>query len=150
MKKSQVIKSLFESWKSFGRFEDIDQKYSSKEVKLIFLSDGLLGITTYDSSLDIEFGSMVLETMIQIKNRTTFEYIEDKENYRKFIISCNFLEGWLDWGSSIRGAWFDYYGGKFTPDVSLSNTGYDKDYIELSEEFINWLIDFLLDKNVEK
>lgn len=146
MKQIEAIKRLYESWKENERFQNVDEKYTSQEIRLMFLANGIIGLTTYDDELDIEFGKMILETMIQIKNKTTFEYIKDQNNYRNYILSCNLLNGWLDWGGSIRGAWFDYHEGKFTPSEFLSNVGYDENYIKLNEEFMDWFIDFLLDK----
>ena len=86
---------------------------------------------------------MILDTMIQIKNRTTFEYIKDKENYRKFILSCIFIEDWLEWGTSIRGTWFNAGDGKIVTDEALSNVDYEEDGIMITDKFMEWFIDWL-------
>ena len=81
-----IIKKMFAEWKEICVD---DETFSLKELKLIFLSSEIVGLTTYDYDLDKELGEMILETMTHIKNRTNFDYIED--NYRKYIISCNFI-----------------------------------------------------------
>jgi hypothetical protein len=86
---------------------------------------------------------MILDTLIQIKNGTTFEYIKNKNNYKNYILSCNFILDWLDWGTSIRGAWFNTVSGRITPYECLSDIGYNKDYIDITKDFINWFINFL-------
>jgi len=123
-----IIKKMFAEWKEICVD---DETFSLKELKLIFLSSEIVGLTTHDYDLDKELGEMILETMIHIKNRTNFDYIED--NYRKYIISCNFIINWLNWGASIRGAWFDPDGEIETPYGVIATT----------EEFMGDLIDFL-------
>ena len=128
---------------NFGEGESLYTYFNEREKRCLFLASELLDITTYDDGLSVEFGEMILETMIQIKNQTTFKYIEDKEKYKQFILSCNFLNGWLEWGTSIRGAWFNYYDSKISTPCSFYNVGYHNDTFKLSEDFTNWLIDFL-------
>jgi hypothetical protein len=123
-----IIKKMFAEWREICVD---DETFSLKELKLIFLSSEIVGLTTYDYDMDKELGEMILETMIHIKNRTNFDYIED--NYRKYIISCNFIINWLNWGDSIRGAWFDPDGEIETPYGVIATT----------EEFMGELIDFL-------
>lgn len=144
MNEKEAIEKLFDWWKeSYDINEDIDDYFDLKQQKQIFLSNVIIGLTTYDYDLDLKFGKIILETLNAIQNRKTFEYIRDESNYEKYIISCNFIKDWLDWGSSIRGAWFDFYGAKLVPDECLSNVGYDKEYIRLNEGFMTWLIEFL-------
>jgi NTP pyrophosphatase (non-canonical NTP hydrolase) len=51
-----------------------------------------------------------VEVCEAITEKTTFEYIKDEENYRWYIIMCNmpFFNGRLEWGTSMRGAWWDH------------------------------------------
>ena len=90
MNPKEAIKKLYEQWQEFTNEqypdnESLDTYFSEQEKKCIFLSSAIIGITTYDDELDKEFGKMILSTMIQIKNRITFEYIKNKENYKNFI-----------------------------------------------------------------
>jgi len=148
MNPKEAIKKLYEQWQEFTNEqypdnESLDTYFSEQEKKCIFLSSAIIGITTYDDELDKEFGKMILSTMIQIKNRITFEYIKNKENYKNFILSCNFIEEWIEWGTGIRGAWFNTGDGKIVPDEALSNVGYDEDGIRITDDFMEWFIEFL-------
>jgi len=86
---------------------------------------------------------MILDTLIKIKNRTTFEYIKNKENYKNFILSCNFIQDWLEWGTSIRGAWFNTGDGKIVLDEALSNVGYEEEFIRIDDDFMEWFVGWL-------
>jgi len=148
MNSKEAIVKLFEQWQEytneqFPDNESLDTYFSKQEKKCIFLSSAIIGITTYDDELSKEYGKMILDTLIQIKNRTTFEYIKDKENYRKFILSCNFIQNWIEWGTSIRGAWFNTGDGKIVPDEYLGNIGYKEDHIVITDDFMNWFVDWL-------
>jgi hypothetical protein len=142
MKSEEIIEAMWSKWQEWEG-EDLDKYHSKQEQKIIFLSEQILGITTYDSGLDIEFGNMILETIKHIENKTTFEYIKNENNYREYILSINFIESWLDWGTSIRGAWFNEYYGKITPNFILSNIDYDKEHIIITKGFMKWFIEFL-------
>jgi hypothetical protein len=104
--------------------------------KFRWLSDVLFNVTTYDENLDLEFGKMIHEVMVNIYNKTTFEYIEKSENYRPYILVCNLLKGlsMIEWGTSIRGGWFDY----------SSNPKFDgiltKDSLIITEDVIKYLL----------
>ncbi|MEM5009287.1 hypothetical protein WKH57_01070 [Niallia taxi] len=149
MESKEVIKELYEKWQfvenmSYSHGETMDYHFNESEKRKRFLSSAIIGISTYDDALDLEFGQMLYDTLVQIKNGTTFDYIKDEQNYRNYILSCNFISDWLDWGSSIRGAWFDIHEGAIRPNFPIENVeDYDKDYIKLDEYFIGWLIDFL-------
>jgi len=84
-----------------------------------FLSNFIFCFTTYDSEIGALFGKKAVEVALAINNGLTFEYIEDEENYKWFLIMCNmpFFNEKLDWASSIRGAWWDIWGNK-TFDLS--------------------------------
>lgn len=84
--------------------------FSNDEMsRLEFLSAYIFDFTTYDSDLDKEFALKAVEVADAISKRTTFDYIETAENYRWFIIMCNmeFFSCRIDWGTSIRGAWWE-------------------------------------------
>jgi len=53
-----------------------------------------------------------LEVCEAITNRKTFDYIRSAEGHLWYLIIVNmpFLVDKLDWGSSIRSAWWDVYG----------------------------------------
>lgn len=98
-----------------------------------FLSSDVMNYTTYDSDVDAVLVKWTLEVVEAILLRKTFEYIKEEPRYTRYLIVCNlpFLKGKLEWGGSIRGAWFDKggYGGivgalngppKKTPTYSMS------------------------------
>ncbi len=74
----------------------------------------VFNLCTYDSCLDELFVNTILEVCKVILGGTNFEYIKDEQNYTKYILVCQLLDKfhWIDWGTSIRGAWFEGY-----PDV---------------------------------
>lgn len=55
------------------------------------------------------FAQKAVEVCEAINDRKTFEYINDEENYKWFLLMCNmpFFSDKLEWGTSIRGAWWD-------------------------------------------
>ena len=81
------------------------------DSKLEYLSDNIFDFTTYDSEMSELFCEKALDVCNAIQERKTFEFIENKENYIWFLTMCNmpFFSDKLDWGTSIRGAWWDIY-----------------------------------------
>lgn len=78
--------------------------------KFEFLAAEIFDFTTYDSEVDILWSKRMIEVLEAILNRKTFDYIQSsKENYYNYLTMCNmpFLADKLEWGGSIRGAWFD-------------------------------------------
>lgn len=86
--------------------------YTSNDIKLMFLAEILFGIETDDSALSVMLGKDILEVINIIKKGLTFDYIKSEDNYKRYIIIANILNklDWIEWGTSIRGAWFDEYG----------------------------------------
>ena len=99
-----------------------------------FVSSGIFDLITYDSGLDELLGNKMMEVILSIRDGNTYDYIADDQNYIWFIKMCNtpFLGRALEWGTSIRGAWFDqsmtykidtcslFYDGKQIVDPILS------------------------------
>ena len=85
----------------------------NNDTRLEYLSSYIFDFTTYDGELDELFARKAIEVCKAISNKTTFEYIKSRENYIWYITMCNmpFFEGKLEWGTSIRGAWWDSYNG---------------------------------------
>jgi len=129
---------ILETYYKWVNDYNLNDYLSESEKKKAFLCDVILDMTTYDMGISIEIGEMVLETLIQIKNRTTFEYIKDATNYKNYILSCQFIMDWLNWGTSIRGAWFDTFEGVIGHACG--------EPILLTEDLINPFIDWLQSK----
>lgn len=90
------------------------------ESKLEFVGNHIFDFTTYDSDLDAKFAGRMLEVVEAIANRTTFEYHgQGQEKYENYILMCNmpFLANKIEWGTSIRGAWFD--AAPFSIDLNI-------------------------------
>lgn len=72
----------------------------------------LFGFTTYDSSIDKLLSENMIEVLECILQKKTFDYLDKSpENYLNYLNMVNmpFLKEKLEWGTSIRGAWFDEY-----------------------------------------
>lgn len=94
-------------------WESENEHLSQNQTKVEFLSFNVFGFITDDIDLDELFASKMLEVIKAILDQKTFEYQGiSKENYHNFILMCNmpFLKDKLEWGTSIRGPWFDKFG----------------------------------------
>lgn len=70
----------------------------------------IFGLATYDGDLDKLFVERICDVCKYIAAGKTFEFINmSEENYITFILVCQVLykKNWINWGTSIRGAWFD-------------------------------------------
>lgn len=132
---------VYDQMTMFGEIE-FKERLAEEPVgyKLMFLSSTIMGLTTYDTDLDFEFGKEIYEIMKAIYERKNFEYVKDDMKYKKFILISNILDrnGWLEWGTSIRGCWFDEYS-----EIELHD--YTGEKIRATNDFIKWLLeDFLI------
>lgn len=75
-----------------------------------FLSMNIFDFTTYCGYIDSVLVEKAIKACEAINNRTTFDLIKDKDDYIWFITILNtpFFIGKIEWGSSIRGAWWIY------------------------------------------
>lgn len=91
---------------------EVCKGYNEVESRLEFIGINVFDFTTYDGEMDNLFGSKALEVCKAINSKQTFEYQKDPENYKWYLIMVNmpFFEKKLEWGTSIRGAWWDLYG----------------------------------------
>jgi hypothetical protein len=95
--------------------ELLDRSYErenaeEEQSRYAYLSEYIFMFTTYDSEISDEFGQIAVAVCEAVTNRTTFEFIKDPENYRRFILLCNtpFFSDRIEWGTSIRGAWWRF------------------------------------------
>jgi hypothetical protein len=88
--------------------ESYKEEQSDVNSKLEYLSFNVFGFITYDGGIDDLFARKAVEVCKAITLRETFEYIKDPENYKWYLIMCNmpFFKDKLNWGGSIRGAWW--------------------------------------------
>jgi len=74
-----------------------------------YISEHIFDLAVYDGELAELFGGNCLLVAKAITDRTTFEFIkQSEEHYRTYIITCNlpFFASRIDWGGSVRGAWW--------------------------------------------
>ena len=103
-----------------------------------YLADHIFDFTTYDSEISYLFGRKALEVCVAINNGQIFEYHEKMandyqwyiDNYHWYIIMVNmpFFTDKLQWGTSIRGAWWDSCNG-----IKLKSCGIFKDREQILE-----------------
>ena len=136
------MKNDFIQWFNDSYENNKKQIYSKEDYKFIFLSSYIFDVITYDDELDLEFGKKIYEVMKSIQDRTTFDYIEEENNYKNYILVCNLLDKYdlIDWGTSIRGAWFSRdelktSAGKWNSDGTVIY----EDPIVSIKELIKWL-----------
>jgi hypothetical protein len=143
----ELIRKAFKFWTEIVD-EEITTLFSIQDCKYIFLSEQILGFDTYSRDLDLQFGRMFLEVMVVIETRTNHQYIKSAvAHHKNYVMACHFLKNCIEYGTSLRGAWFDYNDGKIYPDFCLSNiSGHTEDFIKIDEPFMKWFINFIQGK----
>lgn len=78
--------------------------------RLEYLADHIFSFTTYEQEMSEMFAARALLVCDAITCGKTFEYIAEDEDRMWFLLMCNmpFFKERLDWGGSIRGAWWDH------------------------------------------
>lgn len=99
----RFIKLLEDSYKAHG-----DMGIESKKE---YLANVIFDFDTDDSGIDELLSSKMLSVLRCILEKTTYEYIKNKDQYLDYILMINmpFLKEKLDSGISVRGSWFDNY-----------------------------------------
>jgi hypothetical protein len=85
-----------------GGFETFCTKYD-------WAASRIFDLVTYDPSLDEYFVKTILEVCKVILEKRNYDYIRNKDQYLIYILVCQMLDNfnWINWGTSIRGAWFE-------------------------------------------
>ena len=128
-----------------GKFiEILEQNYKEQaemgielDSKMEYLGNIIFDFTTYDGEIDVLFAEKMIPVLKSILERKTFEYQQDKEQYINYLTMVNmpFLTDKLEWGGSIRGAWFDEF-RKYEIDCGR---------IEIKEQELNIFIKDLIE-----
>ena len=134
---------------SFAAWRDLNPD-GTPQSRAAYLGEYIFGFTTYDEDMATEFGSKALEVCRAISDGETFEYIEDHDNYRWTLLMCNmpFFSRRLNWGASIRGAWWEADGtqldtfglwldGKQLTQPMIFTTGQWEEFIAAMLAFAN-------------
>jgi len=92
----------------------IQSKQTDREVdsKTEFVGEDIFDFVTYDANVTEMLANKMLEVINVILNKSNSQYQENPQNYLTYLMMVNmpFLKDKLDWGTSIRGAFFDEYG----------------------------------------
>ena len=97
-------------------FEEIKKCSENKKItKPEFIGEYIFEFTTYENLVLSLFAKKALEVCEAITNNNTFDYIRTEDGNLWYLIMVNmpFFEGKLEWGTSIRGAWWDLSSSKF-------------------------------------
>lgn len=83
-------------------------------------------------------GKKALSVCLAVSNKKTFEYIEIDELWYLIIVNMPFFQNKLEWGSSIRGAWWNLYGNKTFKLKSCGLFLDDEQVLELNLNESEW------------
>lgn len=91
---------------------ELESLRDDKVSKLEFLASDVFNFITYDGGMDEFLALKMLKVLSIILNEQNHQYIKKESNYKDFILMVNmpFLVDKLEWGASIRGAWYKDYG----------------------------------------
>ena len=100
-------KILEESYAEIAGREEHEEYGMSR---LEYISEYIFDFTTYQSDMAEQFAMRALDVCLAITEGTTFEYIKRDQGIMWFLLMCNmpFIYPKLNWGGSIRGAWWDH------------------------------------------
>lgn len=85
-----------------------DDSHGGDYSKYTWAAHNIFNLTTYDDWLDEVFVKDIIEVCKVILEDRNYEYIKNEQHYIKYILVCQMFENfrWIEWGTSIRGAWF--------------------------------------------
>lgn len=121
--------------------EEVETSECPPYNKLEFIGRDVFDFTTYDGAMDEFLAGKMIEVVDCILNGTTFEYQKDEANYINYLTMVNmpFLKDKLEWGTSIRGAWFDEYGHHSEKEPRVYEIGIGNDLIIPKIEIKNFM-----------
>ena len=110
--------------------------------KYKWAASNVFDLTTYDGDLDERFVKAIIEVCKVIFEKSNFNYIEGDGNYVKYILVCQLLDKfqWIEWGTSIRGAWFDGLASIHDTHPILEQDEWSE-YDDEKHEWVNHVLD---------
>lgn len=138
----ELLENSYEQYKGFQSDPTME--------RLVFLAENVFDFTTYETVVASFMAQKCLEVCKTLSEKTTFDYIKSEEGNLWYLVMVNmpFFENKLEWGTSIRGAWWNLYGDKsFILESHGLYVGYEQLLkIEFGEkqwsQFINAMIEF--------
>jgi hypothetical protein len=111
--KQEFISALDEAFKDDRDLYEGQDGDSSTSAHY-FLAENVFDFTLYDTAKDVQWCMEALSVIRAILTGTTFDMFRDPANEEMYLKMVNmpFMDGLLEWGGSIRGAWFDTHGDK--------------------------------------
>lgn len=108
--------------------------------RLEFLAESVFGLTTYENIISSLMAKKFLEVCTAVSDGKTFEYIESEDGNMWFLIMVNmpFFAEKLDWGTSIRGAWWRLYSGDVFKVESCDLYEGEEQLLEISFNLKEW------------
>ena len=122
------------------------------DSKLEFVAMAFFDIYTYENSFCRTMARHCLDVCMAITNRNTFDYIADNDKHEWYLIMTHtpFIKDRIDWGTSIRGAWWNCTGLFIESCYLFNDKGAQILRIDFSTEewgkFIHAINDFCNDK----
>ncbi len=101
-------------------------------------ASNIFDLATYDGELAELFVNKIFEVCNVILERRNFEYITNRKNYITYILVCQILDkkGWINWGTSIRGAWFEM-------GETMFESGTENEVVPFTNDNLRILMDFV-------
>jgi len=132
----KFLKTLEDDYTEFFYSNPKYEDYPSSRIE--YIAEIVFGFETYESEVKALLCEKALEVCEAITKRKTFEYIATEEGNKWYLILTQmpFFQNKIEWGCSIRGAWWDHSVDFFVVDVDLIIPRDDWD------EFILDLIEF--------
>jgi len=129
-----TIVSEYKSWCQKNNVKD----FNNEDYKYCFIAD-FFKLNSQERRFTVLISKKCLEVCEVILYGESFEYMKNEENSLWFytVINMTFMENLLNWGTSIRVAWFEidekeYCFTHFTLNLDIESWG---DFIKATREF---------------
>ena len=138
----------------FHSYTQVKASDSSIVSRLNYLSEYIFRFTTYDPEMGEFFAAVALEVAAAITNGETGDFVDCSAMHHKWylvMVNMPFFSEWLEWGCSIRGAWWGYFDEEYTLEtLGLYEDGEQLGPLELTRsewiEFIRGMLSFAKDE----
>lgn len=106
---AELVKVLEESHKTTVEFLQSNEAPEDRATRLEFLGEFIFDFTTYDGSISEKWAKEAIEVAVAISEGKTHEYqMLNPTQYETYLKMVNmaFFSDKLEWGTSVRGAWW--------------------------------------------